>query len=262
MKPHLYERTLINLQKKALHGKEDVRLSDFTNYSARDISVISEPYPHIVLDNFFKPDIYNAYCDIFSEVFARGLTKDKNQTLAQFHAFDIDYDGYLYVPAATIDPENPMKLFYSLEWNNFFSSIFHQFTSFETSLGLHHHPPGDRTGFVHHDFADKNFNPKFRLENGVINAQLPNDATDGNGFICRRVISLLIYLNNEPWQEGDGGGTGVYSKDQQTLIKTVPPVNNRLFAFQTSPVSMHAFQSNKKNRNSIVQWFHAPPNFL
>ncbi|OGC87994.1 hypothetical protein A2419_00815 [Candidatus Adlerbacteria bacterium RIFOXYC1_FULL_48_26] len=252
-------RLFTKLAKFALATKEDVQLSDFTDIRPKDIKVITEPFPHIVVDNFFKPEVYAALCEQFNEVKARGLSNEKRGEYKKFHAFDMDYDGYRYIPAPTLAPSNVQRIFYSLEWNAFFSKLFHQFTTFETSFVFHHHPSGDKTGFVHHDYVDRYFNPTFRLPNGVIVGE--KDKEPGTNA-RRRTISLLIYINNEEWHEGDGGETGIYVADKTTLLKTVPPVNNRLFAFQTSPVSMHAFQTNKKERNCIVQWFHTPPEML
>ena len=254
-----HSRLFIKLAKFALATRENVDLSDFTDVRPQDIKVISEPFPHIVVDNFFKPDVYEALCKQFNEVKARGLSNEKRGEYTKFHAFDADYDGYVHTPAATLDPSNPRRLFYSLEWNVFFSKLFNQFTTFETSFAFHHHPPGDKTGFVHQDFVDIHFYSTPTLPNGVIAGERDKD-TNTRGR--RRAISLLIYINNEEWQEGDGGETGIYAEDKTTLLKTVPPVNNRLFAFQTSPLSMHAFQTNKKERNSLIQWFHIPPEML
>ncbi len=248
---------LTNLKKLALSTKESIDLSDFTNYTEKNIHITKEPFPHFIAENFFKPEIYDALCKEFNAVMERGLSNSKGGDFNKFHAFDIDYDGYLYVPAPTLARDNPLRLFYSLEWNMFFSKLFRQFTSFETSFVLHHHPPGDRTGFVHHDFSDKRFHERSVLLNGVIAPEIKTGAA-----ARRRVISLLIYINNPVWQEGDGGETAIYAADKTIVIKKIPPINNTLFAFQTSPVSFHAFQANKKDRNCLVQWFHMPPELL
>ncbi len=245
-----------HMQKFALKSQEDITLSDFTNVRLQDIPLHTEPYLHVVIENFFKPEMYTALCKKFSEVKDRGLSDNTKSSDTQFHTFTIDYDGYVFNPAGTLDPQNPLRIFYSLAWNNFFSTLFGQFTTFETRFAFHHHPAGDRTGFVHHDFVDKPFSPTKRLANGVI-----YDKADSGNVPKRRIISLLYYLNNEEWHEGDGGETGIYTPEK-TLIAKVPPKNNTLFAFHISPRSMHAFQGNKKERNSFVQWFHLPPELL
>ena len=71
-------------------------------------------------------------------------------------------------------------------------------------------------------------------------------------------MAILFFLETDGWKEGDGGETGLYSADGKTLLKKVAPLNNRLLAFQISPLSMHAFQKNNTERNSVVQWLHAP----
>ena len=253
-----YAKLVTRLQKGALAAKENISLSDFTSVKAKDVAVENDPFPHIVVDNFFNPQTYQSLCDQFDQVKAKGLSLEKQADFDRFHAFNMDYDGYLYVPNPTLDSSNPLSLFYSLEWNNFFSKIFNQFTTFETSFAFHHHPPGDKTGFVHHDFVDKRFLKSLVLPNGVIAREMGNVGD----IVSHRIISLLIYINNPEWHEGDGGETGIYSADGKRLLKKVPPVNNRLFAFQTSPKSMHAFQANTKDRNCLVQWFHIPTELL
>jgi hypothetical protein len=245
------------LQKFALSAKEDIQLSDFTNICAENVPLHMDPYLHIVVEDFFKPEVYALLSSEFQNVKKRGVSSEKNASKKQFHTFTIDYDGYVYTPQGTLDPKNPLSIFFSLEWNKFFSTIFGQFTTFETRFAFHHHPAGDRTGFVHHDFVDKPFHPDMRLPNGVIY----NDAPSGN-VQRRRIISLIFYLNNDEWREGDGGETGIYAADGKILLKKIPPKNNTLFAFHVSPRSMHAFQGNKTERNSFVQWFHLPPELL
>jgi 2OG-Fe(II) oxygenase superfamily len=244
----------INFLKFALSSREDVDLDDFINVKPKDIQVITEPFPHIIVENFFKPEIYEMLCDKFEVVEKRGLTKAKKDYGDQFHAFDIDYDGYVYTPPASTDPADPLRLFYSLEWNGFFSKKFHQFTTFETILAFHHHPTGDRSGFVHNDYADKPFSSQARLPNGI----MYHSDTGKPNRDARRIIAILFYLKNDSWREGDGGETGIYSADGKVLLKKVAPINNTLFAFQISKKSMHAFQENHLARNSFVQWFHIP----
>ena len=245
------------LQKLALYSKEQIYLEDFTDLKIKDFSLVREPFPHIVIENFFKPDIYAALCQKFEIAKNKGFSEEKASPVNQFHAFTVEYDGYVYTPQGTLDPTNPLSLFFSLEWNNFFSKLFHQFSTFETTLAFHHHPIGNTTGFVHNDFVDMPFSPISKLPNGVIWKSSPKPDRK-----VRRTISILYYLNNPEWRQGDGGETGIYSADKKTLLKVVPPVNNTLFAFQTSPQSMHAFQGNKTERNSFVQWFHTPPELL
>jgi len=244
----------VRAQKVALYSRDRIDISTHIEARTRNIKVISEPFPHVVIDNFFNSETYRVLTANFGEVKRRGFL-DARWSPDFFHRFDMDYDGYVYAPAGTLDPGDPLSVFFSLEWNWFFSKIFRQFTGFETSFAFHHHPPGNRTGFVHHDNVDKHFSPARRLANGVMYGEGP----ETDPIVAHRKIALLYFLGSDAWQEGDGGETGLYSADGKTLVKNVPPINNRLLAFQISEKSMHAFQENSKDRDSIVQWFHCPP---
>lgn len=241
------------IEKFALYHRDRIDLDAFTDIRDRTVTVEQSPFPHIVIDDFFKPEAYRALADRFMSVRQRGFLEGP-WSPDYFHKFEIDYDGYVYTPVPTLDPADPMSVFYSLEWNWFFSKIFRQFTTLETSVAFHHHPPGNRTGFVHHDNADKRFSPVRRLPNGV----LYGEGRETDPLVRRRKIAFIYFLANDGWQEGDGGEIGLYSPDGKTLITKVAPINNRLLTFQISPISQHAFQENKRERNSVVQWLHVP----
>ncbi len=251
-----FTKLAIRTRKVALYSRDQINLEAFTDKRASDILVNPEPFPHIVVDDFFNPATYQALCGQFNTILEKGFLEG-SWGPDYFHRFDIDYDGFVCTITGTLDAGNPTSLFFSLGWNWLFSKIFRQFVGFETSFAFHHHPPGDRTGFVHHDNVDKHFSPARQLANGVIYGEGP----ESDPIVSRRKIALLYFLNNDGWQEGDGGEVGLYSADKETLIKKVAPINNRMLAFQISERSMHAFQENRKNRNSIVQWFHVAPEF-
>jgi hypothetical protein len=244
------------LEKVALYHRDPVDLDAFTDVRDRRLALESAPFPHIIIDDFFKPDAYRMLAEQFATVQRRGFLEEA-WSPDYFHRFEIDYDGYVYTPPPTLERTDPLSVFFSLEWNWFFSKLFRQFTTFETAPAFHHHPAGNRTGFVHHDNADKHFSPLRRLPNGVMYGE--GNASDP--LIRRRKIAILYFLENDSWKEGDGGEVGFYSADGKTLITKVAPLNNRLLAFQISPISQHAFQGNRRERNSIVQWFHAPGEF-
>ncbi len=244
----------VRCQKIALSSREDIDWDDFVALPKSQIVVERQPYPHVVVDSFLKDWAYEGLVARFRNLKDKGLSNAAND-FARLHPFEINYDGYLYSPPATLDPDDAQSIFFSLCWNRFFSNLFSQTTGFETALAFHHHPAGDRTGFVHNDFSDKNFLRGSWLANGVV----PYAIADGNGGVLRRrIIALLLFLDNPPWEEGNGGELGLYASDGRTLVKKVAPINNRLVAFHIGPQSFHAFQGNHVPRTSIVQWFHMP----
>lgn len=76
-----------------------------------------------------------------------------------------------------------------------------------------------------------------------------------------RAATMIFYLCNDGWEQGDGGETGIYSADcetEDTVVKLIPPLNNSLFLFECSPHSYHRFVTNPgRTRNSIILWLHA-----
>jgi Rps23 Pro-64 3,4-dihydroxylase Tpa1-like proline 4-hydroxylase len=86
--------------------------------------------------------------------------------------------------------------------------------------------------------------------------------TDAVGPAYERVraVAVLFYVGNEPWRPGDGGETGLYETADLPVDRpsvAVPPVNNRLLAFECTPTSFHSFISNRRSgRTSMIQWLH------
>ncbi len=256
-----FERQKIRALKIYAGAADDIDLEEYLSPNSFSPTVLKEPIPHILVDDFLLPEAYAAIENSFKQELARGFsttTKDRSH----FHAFDIDYDGYKFAPKTNLKQENPYRVFYSVQYNQYFSKIFKQLTTLNTSFALHHHPPGDRTGFVHSDFVDKYFDVRMALPNLVLSHGsdiLPKGQEEWY-FKEKRIIALLFYVGNQEWQEGDGGETGLYDSDHKTLVKKIAPKNNRLLAFHISQKSFHAFQGNKTPRNCIVQWFHLPDN--
>ncbi len=244
--------------KKRAALSEGINLDEFL--TTQDFAVEREPFPHIVVDNVFRPEFYKALERYFATNLEKGLSETADEM--RFHPFlelqkmgkEWEYDGYVYVPLA--DDDSVLKPFLSLEWNLLFSRLFDQPADWSTSLALHHHPPGNRTGFVHNDYAAKHFSMGNQLANGVIYREVPNRQSNIPTFTTMRVIALLFYIGNESVSGADGGGTGLYAKKGLAPVKVVEPRANRLLAFQISPQSFHAFQTNHTERNSITQWLH------
>lgn len=234
---------------------EDVDIGEYV--TEQRIIVEQDPFPHAVIDDFFKPGPYERLVRNFNEVLARGLTQEFDNT--RFRPFlelkdEFAYDGYVYAPR--FDESDTLALLSSLTWNAFFSSLFRQPTTLSTNVAFHYHPPGDKTGFVHHDYVLKAFSPAERLSNGVIPYV---HKEDGSELLReRRIIALIYYLGNTAeWKKGDGGETGLYRSRKEGPMKLIEPRNNRLLAFKLSESSLHAFQHNTTPRASIVQWFHS-----
>lgn len=237
-------------------SQDEILLRDYLETPLEKNLIAIHPFPHIVVDNLLKKEAYQKIVENFQMVMSRGLSTNERDG-SKFHYFDIDYDGYLFTPSPSLEESNPLRLFYSMEWQSTISRLFCQKITYETAVAYHHHPSGDETGFVHHDFSFKFFDRRTRLKNFVI-PKSTRDSDDNSPTLLkrRRAIAIILYVNNGTWIEGDGGETGLYLEDKITCVKRVAPIDNRILIFQISEKSMHAFQKNLKERNCIVQWFH------
>ncbi len=252
--------TSIRLKQKLL--EENLSLESYLKPHALQPNVIQEPFPHIVIDNFFHEGFVEKVSAYFNELLSKGLSEDP-LVRDRFHPFNEaqPYDGYVYAPSPSGD--EPLKLFFSVVWNQYFSKLFGKPTTFGTNLTFHHHPPGNRTGFIHSDYTSFLFPQQKILTNGVHVLQFKpthiHTPLERNfePLKQKRTIALLYYFNSPEWKEGDGGETGMYlSAEDKEPLKKIAPLDNRLFAFDISPNSLHAFQENLKERNCLVQWFH------
>lgn len=263
MSKNLISRLYIRLQKHIKSLDESIDIADYINPYSFSYTVEGEPFKHVVIDNFFKEDFAKKLKEEFNKKLSEGFSGDYKD-LSKFRVFDpkIKYDGYVYTPKLNTDETT--AVFYSLTWNIFFQKMFNKPTTFGTNMAFHHHPPHDATGWVHNDYATHIFPQKLVLPNGVhasagenISGGVESERLTKNAIKQKRTIALIYYFNDTPWNDGDGGETGLYaSRNEKDLVKKIAPRNNRLLAFDVSPKSFHAFQENKFERNSIVQWFH------
>ncbi len=217
-------------------------------------TVTELPFPHTVIDDLLPPDHYSACVDAFRRIKARGVSSTRSTTqFAPFLDVEKPYDGSVY--SLRYDDSDAFHFLYSYSWNQSFRSLFHVKTEPAVSIGLHYHEPGDRAGWVHHDYVLRRFHPNVKTPDGVYTQVGDND---GNGtFPLRRAIAFLYYLDND--DDNSGGGTSLFESYTDKSPYTVAPKNNRLLAFAVSPHSLHAFQSNTGARSSIVMWLFAHP---
>lgn len=222
------------------------------------VAVKTEPYRYVVIDDFFTPDFYQKLVDDFRVILNRGFSETKVHD--KFSRFP-KYDAYGFTP----DPKeySAVNIMRTPEWKQYFAELFGRPLTNDEIMAYHHHLPGSASGWVHSDYSLCSFveNP---LSNGINSwfydctyEDSSEDKQPGTKKVMR-AITILYYLDTE----GDGkfgGETGVYSTPD-TLVEKVAPVNNRLFAFECSPHSFHAFQQNRTYpRNTITQWFHDEP---
>jgi len=218
------------------------------------------PFPHIYVEDFFKEAYYASLCRQFEEVKSRGRAeKLSKNNLSRFPG----YDAYCWIfpPKSTY----PLNLFYTQEWRLYFSHLFDIPLTYDVVAEFHHHQVGSTNGFVHNDYNICCFKEDY-LSNGINPWYYqcsfdPKSIKEHDEEVQKRMrsIAIIFYLNNEPWQKGNGGETGLYTKNETfSLVKAIPPKSNSILAFEISPTSYHGFIENAVlERNSIIMWLHS-----
>jgi hypothetical protein len=225
-----------------------------------------KPFPHVVAGNVFRPTSYEALDASFREILDRGLAETEDDP-TRFCRSMKGYDAYGFRFAK--DTSGPLAAFLSREWHDMIGSLFGIPGTKEIEIALHHHRPGGKTGWLHNDL-----NPAW-----FVHDPRPDGITLGNPDLCSyhygtplkpgvqpveriRAVAVLFYLANPPWQQGDGGETGIYrlrTDRPEAPAAAVPPINNTMLAFECTPYSLHTFIGNWRSpRNAVVMWVHRP----
>lgn len=230
-----------------------------TKLENRSWSYRLEPFPHVVADRVFRARAYEELEEAFAERLAGSVAREQ---------FSRNMPGY-DASGMTLTPRTsgPLKLFISRAWHDLIAKIFHIDSTCHMSGGLHHHERGSADGTIHNDlnpgwFADHEASDGIIVSDETIcdyrTGQTPTVGITAHETV--RAAAVLFYLNNQEWECGSGGVTGLYHTGGDSIhspAAVVAPHNNSLLAFECTPYSHHAFLSNRRQaRNSLVVWLH------
>lgn len=226
------------------------------------LNIYEKPFKHIVIDNLFKPEIYEKISKKFLEYIAR-QKNPHGQVGKNPNNF---YNAFIY-GLKSEDFIEGFEFFIDIFWKDFLSEIFNTIYTQHTICSCHFHAGSiekpSKDGWIHKDLSicSAMEDPSQIIKN-MDDCEYADDSNQQ--IFSKKVIrsvANLFYLNNKknPVEE-DGGGTGVYaSYKNKDIVKNILPINNRLFSFEISPLSYHAFIGAKFDRSAIVQWFHSVP---
>lgn len=200
------ESTIRNLTLDTFLPTEKMRL---TMPSARLSYLGAKPYPHVVFDNFFDPEILDLILAEFPQ---------PNQI--RWQKFDNAQEIKLAsAKEASFGPVTRLLLYHlnSMTFLEFLSGV----TGIENLIsdpgfdggGLHQILPGGKLG-IHSDF---NKHGKFGLD---------------------RRLNLLLYLNKN-WREEYGGHLELWDRNMTACEAKILPVFNRMMIFGTTDFTNH-----------------------
>jgi hypothetical protein len=221
----------------------------------------ASPFPHVLARDVFMPDFYRSLESEVQSYLGRGLKE--HTALGHLSRMD-GYDAYgLALPHRT---DLPTSVFFSRFWREMIGSLFDIERTPYVFVGIHYHPPGSKSGFLHNDF-----NPTWFPRTAGDLAQVPDNSRcsykSGEGPLppeekvqVARGAAMIFFLGNSHWRLGKGGEVGLFSDADAMVDKPdscVPPINNSLVIFECTPRSFHSFLSNSgAARTSIIMWIH------
>ncbi len=225
------------------------------------------PFLHIYAPEVFAPETYHRLSHAF-EIIVHNTIAGTVDGL-KMKKTNPNYDAL--VLAMNRDLSSQFAPLFTEEWKNCLAEVFDLPLTTRIDAALHHVPRGGSSGWLHTDLCSGWFLPSNSAETLVFPDRSGCDYFTGaprrqgvhpEEFV--RTVSMIYYLNNDGWIEGDGGETGLYSTSRSDVGpgKAVPPKSNTLVIFECSPHSFHRLIANPgRDRNSIVAWFHTTPEF-
>ena len=93
---------------------------------------------------------------------------------------------------------------------------------------------------------------------GLLDVHVDGNYHDASSL--NRRINVLIYFN-KGWKTSWGGEFGIYSRDAKKCVKKIPPIFNRLIAFDTHDYSFHGLPTpinfpQKVLRKSLILYYY------
>jgi hypothetical protein len=203
------------------------------------------PFNHITARHVFVDEVYQQLAQVFDDYVGpapRVVYNSKHDFLSAPISFPVD---------PRLSP------LFSVDLLKVFADTFGVPTLNFVTGGVHRHDPDSRHGFPHNDIQPEILEETYAGPGllGEVAEQGFGDHVLGASGQSVRAVAIIFFVNNEPWQRGDGGGTGLYEHWSQSTadpFTQVPPYSNSIFAFECTPYSYHSFISNKKQRNSFI----------
>jgi hypothetical protein len=224
-------------------------------------SEFKRPFRHIRAERVFREDTYRDLESAFAALRDADLANPGRAP--RFAKGQAGYDAQ--VAAIDLQLSSQFAPLFERRWIEFLASLLDLPVLPQIDAALHHIPVNSRSGWVHNDFCSAWFDagvageivfPDRRKCDYFNGAPRTSDARPREYV---RAATMILYLRNDGWKVGSGGGTGLYaaSRGGYGEMSAVEPLNNSLLLFECSPHSWHALLANPGcARNSIILWLH------
>lgn len=221
------------------------------------------PFRHWRASNVLDTTSYQAVASEFRTFLENATGQEEGRR--RLKKASASYDAQIL--SVDSDIATLLKPFFSQEWVGSLHQLLALPETYRIDAALHSSPPKSRTGWIHTDFCSGWFDESTATDDLTFADRSACDYFTGrphresaNPREYIRAASMIYYLCNDGWSDGDGGETALYSAAKQrdrTTVGLVPPLNNTLLLFECSPHSYHRFITNpRRRRNSIILWLH------
>lgn len=194
---------------KPRNSCRELKMDIFGNWNIIDDFQSGVPYPHVIIHNFFKDDIFQSIISQF------GHPEIDSGWVKYWNPLEKKYALNLFSDKPIVQ-----KVFNELQSEEFIDRLkqITRIPDLQTDphmhgAGLHYHPTNGKLD-MHLDYS---IHPISKLE---------------------RRVNLIIYINNV-WQEEWGGALELWDNDFTKCVKKVFPMPNTAVLFQTSDISYH-----------------------
>ena len=220
------------------------------------------PFVHVRAEGVFEREVYDHLAVEFRQVLED--TRQGRTKKAVFRPPANNYDAWI----CGLDFQSAQLFFPLFEqaWLGYLASLLDLQDTGIVDGALHHVPRDSRSGYLHTDFCSAWFDRC--NEQDVVRFPMRGltdyftgypRTTSAHPVECIRRATMIFYLANDNWADGDGGETGLFSSVSGRGPKALcPPRDNSLLLFECMPHSFHALQaSSRRERNSIILWLHS-----
>lgn len=206
--------------------------------SASDNEAFSEPFQHIVLDNFLPIDIANDVLRDFPDT-TEDCWQRSNDEGIEIKA-RTDWTSEFDIPDGL---SGVIRVFNSAPILRSISKVF----SIPKLMSDPYYSGGG-------------LNVSER--GGLLDVHVDGNYHDASGM--HRRVNLLFYLNPR-WKPKWGGEFGIYDNEGEHLVKSVAPIHNRCVIFDTHDKSFHGlpnpimFPANDPRRSILLYYYTVAP---
>jgi hypothetical protein len=223
----------------------------------------TSPFAHAVVHDVFSDSLYSDLKRELGRLVLRGLGSAHETDRLARNMPNSDAHAWNFPP----DVDGSFGLFYSRAWRDMLAGLFGIAPTEDVNAAVHYHQVGSANGSVHRDLGVAWFSDQPRADGinpmDLTRCSYTSGKTSAPDIAARevvRAITMIYYIGNPAWTQGDGGETGLYraaDDDVAAPALAVAPIENSILVFENTPASYHGFIRNHQHpRTSIILWLH------